>query len=347
MLATTVGGDLPAPRGKPATGRRVSRISNDNQIQEALAALKADVFYVSGDIDRNVANALREAHDRRNVDNDCILILTTLGGDADAAYIMARFLQAGSPNGFRAFIPGRCKSAGTLLALSAKEIIMGRRGELGPLDIQVSEKDEPFRPASGLELFVSLASLTQNTFRTFETYMLQLIGRSGGTLSMKTAAKIATELTTGIMSPISQQIDPLQLGRRQRELGIVQSYAERLGISDEIVGRLANEYEDHGFVIDFAEARDLLKDRVRPPSADEARLEAALAGLRGLYDPSPKSPIVVRLNDLASDPQQQAGREDTHDQEPELRGRQEGERAEVDEQRQADGAEIHQASAPN
>ena len=300
---------------------------------------------MSADINRGVANVLRQAHDRRNVDNDCILILTTLGGDADAAYIMARFLQAGSPNGFKAFITGRCKSAGTLLALSAKEIIMGRRGELGPLDIQVSEKDEPFRPASGLELFVSLASLTQHTFRTFETYMLQLIGRSGATLSMKTAAKIATELTTGIMSPISQQVDPLQLGRRQRELGIVQSYAERLGISDEIVGKLANDYDDHGFVIDLAEARGLLKDQVRPPNADEARLEAALASLPGLYDPSPKSPIVVRLNDLASEPQQQTDREDTHDQEPELRGRQEEEREEVDEQRQADGGEIHQASA--
>ena len=162
-----------------------------NDIGKALNALDADVFYVSAVLDRDTASKLKDLHDQRSHE-DCIVILTTFGGAPDAAYLMARFLRDGHSEGYRAFIMGRCKSAGTLLALGAREIVMGSRGELGPLDIQVSEKDEPFRLGSGLELFTTLNSLAQHTFATFETYMLQLIGRSSSQISMRTAAKIAT-----------------------------------------------------------------------------------------------------------------------------------------------------------
>ena len=227
---------------------------------------------------------------------------------------------------------------------------MGRRGELGPLDTQVLEKDEPFRLGSGLELFTTLTSLAQNTFTTFETYMLQLIGRSFRQISMKTAAEIATDLTVGIMSPISQQIDPLQLGRRERALNIVKAYAKRLGIPDKVVGKLATDYPDHGFVIDLKEAEKLLEGKVRAPNDGEVGLEKALSrcDIPGLYDPlsHPQPGIVVRLNDIASQPQSEA-QEETHGQEPDLRGDQEGERSEVDGERSGDGPELHQADAPH
>ena len=301
---------------------------------------------MSGDINRKSANQLRDAYERRNPDNDCILVLTTFGGDPAAAYIMARFLREGAARGFKAFITGRCKSAGTLVALGARRIVMGSKGELGPLDIQVSEKDEPFRQGSGLELFVTLNSLAQQAFSAFETYLLQLIGKTGSEVSMKTAAKIATELTVGIMAPISGQIDPLQLGRREREMGIVRSYAERLKIPDEVVWRLATDYQDHGFVIDLTEAKEFLREQVRAPNPEEARLESALATfLPNLYDPHPhpKDPIVLRLNDLPGQVDDTQGDERNHGEESELRGRQERDPAEVDEERQKDSAEIHQA----
>ncbi len=253
----------------------------------------------SAAINRDTANRLRKLHDKCSHE-DCILILTTFGGDPDAAYLMARCLRGGHPNGFRAFIIGRCKSAGTLLALGANEIIMGSRGELGPLDIQVLEKDEPFQHGSGLELFTTLNSLAQHTFTTFETYMLQLIRRSESQISMRTAAKIATELTIGIMAPISQQIDPLQLGRKERALNIGKAYAERLGVPAQVVGKLATEYPDHGFVIDFEEAAKLLGGSVRTPNETETKLESVLFSLEGprLYEQQRQS-VVQRLNDLS------------------------------------------------
>ena len=319
------------------------------KIVQAVSALDADVFYVSAVLNRETAELLREEH-RRSSHRQCVLILTTFGGDPDAAYLMARFLRDSHPNGFTVFIPGRCKSAGTLLALGAREIVMGSRGELGPLDIQVSEKDEPFRLASGLELFTTLNSLAQNTFTTFETYLLQLIGRSASQISMKAAAKIATELTVGIMSPISQQIDPLQLGRRERALNIAKAYAERLDVPRDVVAKLATGYPDHGFVIDLKEAQDLLKTRVRAPTKNEAKLEAALhrSSIPGLYDQTPHPPgaFVMRLNDITNraDNSTQAT---TDDEESTIRGDSTRERTEVDGERARDGAELHQADAPH
>ena len=359
------------PRGRPRPGRVVSggegdRANGEDEehssrdmedgstdsstsgIMEAVSALNADVFYVSGTLDRGTADRLRASHDRSSHD-ECIVLLTTYGGDADAAYVMARFL-AGRPNGFKAFITGRCKSAGTLLALGAREIVMGSRGELGPLDVQVSEKDEPFRVGSGLELFTTLNTLAQNTFTTFETFVLALIGRTGGQISMKAAAKIATELTVGIMKPISQQIDPLQLGRRERALNIAKAYAERLGVSENVVAELATGYPDHGFVIDLVEACKLLGSKVRAPNDAESGLESALRNHPlgvGLYDPPPHSQrgITLRLNEIAT--QHSVRTEEIDDEGPELRRDSEGERTEMDGERPRDGAELHQADSPH
>lgn len=259
---------------------------------------------------------------------------------------MARFLRDTYPNGFRSLIFGRCKSAGTLLALGSTEIVMGARGELGPLDIQVSEKDEPFRVGSGLELFTALNSITQNTFMTFEHYLLGLIQRSGSQISMKTAAKIATELTIGIMSPISQQIDPLQLGRRERALNIVKAYAHRLNISEKIVAELATGYPDHGFVIDCQEAKTLLGNGiVRVPDEQERELEEALAAsdIAGLYSPYhyhyPDVGIVLRLNSsLDALPEEELeATDEEHDDHGDVRGSQKKERSEVDGERSPDG----------
>ena len=64
--------------------------------------------------------------------------------------LIARFLR-GVYESVTVCVFGYCKSAGTLLALGCHEVAMGLRGELGPLDVQVSEKDELARFGSGLE----------------------------------------------------------------------------------------------------------------------------------------------------------------------------------------------------
>lgn len=116
----------------------VSPEEQDSSIDNAITALEADVYILSGQISRAIDGRLRQAvSNRRRHEHHCVLVLTTLGGDAHAAYLIARFLKRVYGR-VTACVFGYCKSAGTLLALGCHEVAMGIQGELGPLDVQLS-----------------------------------------------------------------------------------------------------------------------------------------------------------------------------------------------------------------
>ena len=254
-------------------------------ITTAAKALNADVYYVSGAISRATDVRIREEAERSRRHDRCVLVLTTSGGDADAACLIARFLR-GTYESVTACVFGYCKSAGTLLALGCHEVAIGLRGELGPLDVQISEKDELARFGSGLETVTALDSLTEAAFASYERYLVDTIQRSGGQISTRTAAELATNLTVGLVAPISAQIDPIRLGREQRAMEIASAYAERLKVPPQAIARLTTDYPDHGFVVDLTEAREFLS-HARDLNPAERNLEVALASaMPGVYIPS-------------------------------------------------------------
>ncbi len=65
------------------------------------------------------------------------LILHTPGGDLAATESIVDYLQSMFGNDIRAIIPQISMSAGTLISLSCKEIIMGKQSNLGPIDPQM------------------------------------------------------------------------------------------------------------------------------------------------------------------------------------------------------------------
>ena len=65
------------------------------------------------------------------------LILHTPGGDLAAAESIVDYLHAVFGKDIRAIIPQISMSAGTLIALSCKEIMMGKQSNLGPIDPQM------------------------------------------------------------------------------------------------------------------------------------------------------------------------------------------------------------------
>lgn len=191
---------------------RMTEGLDTNYTEYPLDALnELDIFFLSGSLTRLTAQRLYEAYNQSKGLRNCILVLTTSGGDADAAYLMARFLRRKYKK-FSVCVFGYCKSAGTLLALGAHEIVIGERGELGPLDVQVSTKDELFPSTSGLEIFASLEVLKAFSFEAFEQYLLGVLTRSGGQVTTKTASEVATKLAVGMLAPMAAQIDPLRLG---------------------------------------------------------------------------------------------------------------------------------------
>jgi ATP-dependent protease ClpP protease subunit len=64
------------------------------------------------------------------------LILHTPGGDVAATESIVVYLKSIFKNDIRAIIPQISMSAGTMIALSCKEIIMGEQSSLGPIDPQ-------------------------------------------------------------------------------------------------------------------------------------------------------------------------------------------------------------------
>jgi hypothetical protein len=65
------------------------------------------------------------------------LILHTPGGDLAATESIVDYLHQMFGNDVRAIIPQISMSAGTMIALSCKEIIMGKQSNLGPIDPQM------------------------------------------------------------------------------------------------------------------------------------------------------------------------------------------------------------------
>ena len=246
--------------------------------------LDADVVLYHGAIDsqcdRRLANQIEMFKQRPNV----ALFMTTGGGLPDVAYRIARYVQSKYQT-FFLFVDSYCKSAGTLIAIGADEIILSDMGELGPLDIQIAKHDELGEYVSGLTPVKALAALRDETFKSFEEYLIGIIEKSYGQITANSAAMIATRLTTECFSAIYQQIDPMRFGEYERAMEIMYDYGIRLdkgNLKNGSLVRLISAYPSHGFVIDRREAGDLFKV-IREPNPSEKELSDHVRGLVPIF----------------------------------------------------------------
>ena len=143
------------------------------------------------------------------------------------------------------------------------------------------KKDDLVQRQSGLTVMAALEALHEKAFSAFEKYFLETTAKGGGTITVNTAADIATKLTTGLFAPLYQQIDPLLIGEAGRALTVADSYGDRLlrasgNATAATLKFLATDYPSHGFVIDREEASAVFS-HVREP--DE--IEVALAERMG------------------------------------------------------------------
>jgi hypothetical protein len=261
--------------------------------------LNADVLVYVGPIEREKARRLIEIVMPRRKRANVLLMLVTLGWDPHAAYMIARCLQSCYER-FFFFVPGYCKSAGTLVALGAYEIIYLPFGELGPLDVQIPKRDELGAQESGWVTSVALDSLITKAFEAFEAFFLETYRRSGTRITTPTAARIATDLTIGLFEPLFGQINPGELGSVTMALQIAEQYGSRLNLVhgnlkpgglDTLVAR----YPSHGFIIDIEEATALF-ERVRQADGMEITLGYAVSRLAGPSSDSTGKPIIDFLS---------------------------------------------------
>lgn len=110
---------------------------------------KRDIIVISRGVERSLHYDLTKAIEKHKKHSQCTVFLTTLGGDADAGYRIGRCLQHNYEH-ITVVIPSLCKSAGTLVAIAAHELVIGDLGELGPLDVQVRKLTSSWSEAQDL-----------------------------------------------------------------------------------------------------------------------------------------------------------------------------------------------------
>jgi hypothetical protein len=259
-------------------------------------AMDADVLFYNGEINFRSSGRFIDLICARTRRKRLILILVTPGGEPDAAFKIGRAMQAKFDD-IVLLVPGWCKSAGTLIALSANAIFIGDRGELGPLDIQIAKSDEILEMGSGLTVDSAMKSLETTAAKMFLNLLITIRRDTGGSITTRTAAEIASTMVVKLLDPIYRQIDPMKIGENSRAMNITKSYGTRLSIKSGILkGQqsldfLVSAYPDHGFVIDRTEAK-LLFSKVMEPTQEmlgliDALKEAALTNVKISADGSP------------------------------------------------------------
>lgn len=168
-------------------------------------------------------------------EKDILLIVHSPGGSIESGYLIAKTCKRLSKEHFVVAVPRKAKSAATLLALGADQIHMGLLSQLGPIDPQFGGL-----PALGMKNALEILS--------------DLACRYPG------ASQMLSEY-------ISDKLDLRILGYFERANESAGQYAERLLTNKSLPqGRtpaslathFVNHYKDHGFVIDYDEAEDLL-----------------------------------------------------------------------------------------
>ena len=190
------------------------------------------------------------------------VLLSSCGGSVEGAYMIARSLRRRFGH-VRIYVPHLAKSAATLLALAADEIVMGPLGELGPMDVQstLALSAPVSSDASALLPFCGLKTL-DDAVRDQLRETTEALARATGVRPADVVGH-SIDLIAKVYSPIYARIDPVRIGEGSRGLRMGFEYGMRIlcrmrGMSREqatrIVGKLVHGYPSHDFVIDGEEA---------------------------------------------------------------------------------------------
>jgi hypothetical protein len=246
---------------------------------KAAEGIDADVYLFNGTVQRGRDLQCVEAAFTHRGRPRALLLPVTNGGDPDAAYKIARYLQD-KYEGVTALISGMCKSAGTLMALGAGELAFTPFGELGPLDIQLTKVDKFDQLQSGLTIQDALDTLENRAFKSFYSIVQDYMEANSGLISFATASKASADFVAQLYAPVFSRIDPEEIGTRSRSMRIATEYGKRLdakaqNLKPNTLKLLAETYPSHSFAIDQREATGLFH-RVRSATKAEQALVAAL-----------------------------------------------------------------------
>lgn len=202
------------------------------------------------------------------------LFLYTRGGDVLTPWRLVNLIREYTDN-FCLLVPFRAYSAGTLIGLGASEIVMGKMGELGPIDPSVANAFNPQDPNNPVaKIPVSVEDVS--SFITLAMEIGQLKGQ---------------EQLESVFTHLANSVHPLALGNVQRNYALIRSIARKLlrmhmstdedDLIKDIVNNLTEKLYAHNHMISRREAKNEIKLAVEKPTAE---LESAMWALFEEYE---------------------------------------------------------------
>ena len=249
-----------------------------------------------GDIDFAVFKGFRDSCSEMENRKPLGLLIESPGGDADCAYRIVRFFQRRVSH-LTVIVPRYAKSAATLMALVATELIMGRDAELGPLDVQMLDPERE-EYGSALNAVQSLERLNAFSMSAVDQLTPMLMRRTGK--KVDTILPLVLNYVTNFVKPLLEKIDAVDYTKKSRELKVAEQYAARLmkaryswAKASSVARSLVEQFPAHSFVIDRDEAMTFEKVGAtetfglglsikKTPSDVESILEALVPVLDGL-----------------------------------------------------------------
>lgn len=231
---------------------RPQRLEIIRQIAERRGA--AMICYVTGDrenvntriapdVTRVIYRHLEMLGEKPAID----LFLYTRGGDVLTPWRLVHLIREYTPR-FAVLVPFRAYSAGTLLSLGADEIIMGKMGELGPIDPSVINAFNPQDPGN------PSARVPVNIEDVY-SYLGLAVSKGGVT---EEADKFR------VFALLAEKIHPLALGNVHRNYLLIRTLAHRLldlrqhQLSDDNIDRIVDNLTEklyaHNHMISRREA---------------------------------------------------------------------------------------------
>jgi hypothetical protein len=249
----------PAPAGPASAGPAVAGLDAALGKLAAVRGRPAVLLHgrIAPDTARLVALALRPG--------PADLVLTTTGGSPTEAARIAAVLAGADRLGV--LVPVRARSAGTLLALGADELVLTAAAELGPLDPLVEPPGERAVSAADIRAFRAVA------------------------------AGFGVPAGPELLGLLCQRVAPTALARLHRLDGLVRALATRQLARHRpdadiagLVDRLVAGYPDHDYPIFRAEARELglrVTDATPPEEAALLAVTTATEAVLAAADPPP------------------------------------------------------------
>jgi ATP-dependent protease ClpP protease subunit len=202
---------------------------------------------------------LKESHSpSRGID----LCLYTRGGDTNAVWPIVTLLREFDPD-FNVLVPFRCHSAGTLLAIGAKRVIMAPIGELSPIDPTTGNQFNPQdvrNPQNSLGISVE-------DVQQYKSFVASQLGEDSSldddekTIDKETAARFLMRL--------AELVHPLALGNVHRVHRQIQLLAKKLlklhappkQEFHDTVKSLTTRFYSHLHMVSRVEAQEILGDK--------------------------------------------------------------------------------------